>query len=178
VFGLEWWTVLVERNYDISDKNGKGVAGKMCSLEKHLPSMHNPSPHICIWKPLHKFSNYSTIQQCTTTDRKEATVITAPGECIWRTFEQRKDFFLWNWGLNSGLHACKTGALLLEVHLQSILLWLFWRWGLTNYLAWASLESWASQSQSPKLLGQQVWATSTQLDIFKAMIQKALRAAM
>jgi hypothetical protein len=40
----------------------------------------------------------------------------------------------WNWGLNSGLHACKTGALLLEPHLQPILLWLFWRCGLRNYL--------------------------------------------
>jgi hypothetical protein len=31
--------------------------------------------------------------------------------------------------LNSGLHACKAGTLPLEPHLQSILLWLFWRWG-------------------------------------------------
>jgi hypothetical protein len=30
--------------------------------------------------------------------------------------------------LNSGLRACKTGTLLLESCLQSILLWLFWRW--------------------------------------------------
>jgi hypothetical protein len=37
-------------------------------------------------------------------------------------------------GLNSMLQACKTGAVLLEPHLQSILLWLFWRWGLLNYL--------------------------------------------
>jgi hypothetical protein len=37
-------------------------------------------------------------------------------------------------GLNSGLHVCKAGALLLEPHLQSILLWLFWRWDLANYL--------------------------------------------
>jgi hypothetical protein len=29
--------------------------------------------------------------------------------------------------LNSGLKACKASALLLEPHLQSILLWLFWR---------------------------------------------------
>jgi hypothetical protein len=36
-------------------------------------------------------------------------------------------FFWWDWGLNSGLHACKGGTLLLEPHLQSILLWLFWR---------------------------------------------------
>jgi hypothetical protein len=32
-------------------------------------------------------------------------------------------------GLNSGLCTCKAGALPLEPHLQSILLWLFWRWG-------------------------------------------------
>jgi hypothetical protein len=34
-----------------------------------------------------------------------------------------------DWGLNSRLHACKVSTLLLEPHLQSILLWLFWRWG-------------------------------------------------
>jgi hypothetical protein len=42
--------------------------------------------------------------------------------------------FFWDWGLNSGLHAYKTGILLLRVCLQSILLWFFWRWSLTNYL--------------------------------------------
>jgi hypothetical protein len=53
-------------------------------------------------------------------------------------------FLLWAWHL----HACKAGSLLLEPHLHSILLWLFWRWG----LAWANLEPWSS-------LSQQVWAT-------------------
>jgi hypothetical protein len=38
--------------------------------------------------------------------------------------------FWWEWGLNSGLCACKAGTLLLEPHLQSTLLWLF----LTNSL--------------------------------------------
>jgi hypothetical protein len=42
--------------------------------------------------------------------------------------------FSWDWGLNSELYACKAGALLLEAHLESILLWLFWRRGLVNYL--------------------------------------------
>jgi hypothetical protein len=28
----------------------------------------------------------------------------------------------WDWSLNTGFHACKVGALLLEPHLQSILL--------------------------------------------------------
>jgi hypothetical protein len=32
--------------------------------------------------------------------------------------------------LNSGFWACKVGTLLLEPCLQSILLWLFWRWDL------------------------------------------------
>jgi hypothetical protein len=36
--------------------------------------------------------------------------------------------------LNLGLGVCKAGALLLEPCLQSILLWLFQRWGLQNYL--------------------------------------------
>jgi hypothetical protein len=35
--------------------------------------------------------------------------------------------FWWGWGLNSGLCACKIVILLLKPHLQSILLWLFWR---------------------------------------------------
>jgi hypothetical protein len=36
--------------------------------------------------------------------------------------------------LNPGLHTCKVGAVLLETHLQSILLWLFWRWAVSKYL--------------------------------------------
>jgi hypothetical protein len=39
----------------------------------------------------------------------------------------------WNWSLNSRLSDCKAGALLLDPHLQSILLWLFWRCGLMTY---------------------------------------------
>jgi hypothetical protein len=48
----------------------------------------------------------------------------------------RRLFFIfwWDWSLNSGLHTSNTGALLLEPHLQSILLWLFLRWGLVSYL--------------------------------------------
>jgi hypothetical protein len=46
--------------------------------------------------------------------------------------------FWWDWGLNSWLHACK--ALLLEPHLESILLWLFWRWSLVNYLPGLALN--------------------------------------
>jgi hypothetical protein len=42
-------------------------------------------------------------------------------------------YFLLKLGLNKGLHACKAGALMLGPHLQSILFWLFWRWGLLNY---------------------------------------------
>jgi hypothetical protein len=49
-------------------------------------------------------------------------------------------FFLWYWGLKSGLCTCKTGAckessLQLEPYLPLILLWLFWRWGLAPGLA-------------------------------------------
>jgi hypothetical protein len=43
-------------------------------------------------------------------------------------------------GLNSGLCACKSGALPLEPHLQSILLWLFWRWYFMNYLPLLALN--------------------------------------
>jgi hypothetical protein len=34
-------------------------------------------------------------------------------------------------GLNSGLHACKAGSVLLEPCLQPFLLWLNWRYGPT-----------------------------------------------
>jgi hypothetical protein len=41
----------------------------------------------------------------------------------------------WEWGLNSGLHACKVGTQPLESYLQFILLWFFFlRWSLMNYL--------------------------------------------
>jgi hypothetical protein len=40
----------------------------------------------------------------------------------------------WDQGLNSGLCTCKAGTVLLEPHLQPISFWLFWRWGLANYL--------------------------------------------
>jgi hypothetical protein len=64
-------------------------------------------------------------------------------------------FFWWDWSLNSGLHTCKTGAVPLKPHLQSILLWLFWRGGIGNYLTrLASPQS--SQSQPPKHVGVQV----------------------
>jgi hypothetical protein len=36
-------------------------------------------------------------------------------------------FFFVGLGFNSGLHAHKVGTLPLEPHLQSILLWLFWK---------------------------------------------------
>jgi hypothetical protein len=36
-------------------------------------------------------------------------------------------FLLWVWSLNPGLHICKADSLPPEPHLQSILLWLFWR---------------------------------------------------
>jgi hypothetical protein len=42
----------------------------------------------------------------------------------------------WDWDLNSGLCTCKSGAL----WLQSILLWLFWRWSLKNYLPGLALN--------------------------------------
>jgi hypothetical protein len=46
------------------------------------------------------------------------------------------DFLVFFEGLGFELRLCtyKTGSLLLEPNLQSILLWLFWRWGLENYL--------------------------------------------
>jgi hypothetical protein len=51
-----------------------------------------------------------------------------------KTKEMKCHFFFpppWEcWGLNFRA----SGTLLLEPHLQSIFLWLFWRYGLKNYL--------------------------------------------
>jgi hypothetical protein len=41
-------------------------------------------------------------------------------KCLWHLFF----FFWWNWGLDSGLCTCRVGTLLLDPHLQSVLLWL------------------------------------------------------
>jgi hypothetical protein len=41
-------------------------------------------------------------------------------------------FFWWDWSLNSVLCTCKAGALLLEPHLKSILLWLFFGDGVSQ----------------------------------------------
>jgi hypothetical protein len=61
-------------------------------------------------------------------------------------------FFLWwvgwDWSLHSGLCTCKASAVPLDSHphLQSILLWLFWRWGCSNYLSQLILPISAFQS--------------------------------
>jgi hypothetical protein len=66
-------------------------------------------------------------------------------------------FFWWEWGLNSGIHACKAGALPLKSHIQFILLRLFWRWGgLSNYLPRLALNReilQISASQVPGITG-------------------------
>jgi hypothetical protein len=43
-------------------------------------------------------------------------------------------------GLNLGILVCKAGTLPFEPHLQSILLWLFWRWGPPELFAWVGSE--------------------------------------
>jgi hypothetical protein len=42
--------------------------------------------------------------------------------------------FWWDWLEFRALCACKVGALSLETHLQSALVWLFWRWHLVKHL--------------------------------------------
>jgi hypothetical protein len=49
--------------------------------------------------------------------------------------------FLVGQGFELRISCCKAGALLLEPHDQSSLLWLFWRCGLLNYLPGLSLNS-------------------------------------
>jgi hypothetical protein len=51
--------------------------------------------------------------------------------------------------LNAGLHTCRGGALPPEPHLQSIMLWLFWRWGFGEQVARAGLKLQISLSLSP-----------------------------
>jgi hypothetical protein len=50
---------------------------------------------------------------------------TLPGE---KSHYNGLQHFLYVMGLNSALHTCKAGTLPLEPRLQSILVWLFWRW--------------------------------------------------
>jgi hypothetical protein len=71
-------------------------------------------------------------------------------------------FIWWDWGLNSGFHACKAGSPVLKPHLQSILLWLFWRWALENYFPGLA-SNWdplISASQVLRIIG---WVTGPQL---------------
>jgi hypothetical protein len=48
--------------------------------------------------------------------------------------------FLWDWGMNAGLHTFKVGTVPLELYLQSILLWLVWRCDLLNYFPQLALN--------------------------------------
>jgi hypothetical protein len=64
--------------------------------------------------------------------------------------------FWWDWGLNSGLCAQSPEhkVLWLEPHLQSILLWLSWRWGLKNcFPRLTNLSPPPPPSQPPKHVG-------------------------
>jgi hypothetical protein len=60
-----------------------------------------------------------------------------------------------------GLGVCKrkAGALPLEPHLQSILLWLFWKWGPENYLmGWPHIMILLiSASQGTSITGVSPW---------------------
>jgi hypothetical protein len=49
-------------------------------------------------------------------------------------------FFWWDWGLKSGIHTYKAGILLLEPHLQSILLWFILEVEFHELLAQADLK--------------------------------------
>jgi hypothetical protein len=67
--------------------------------------------------------------------------------------------FCWEWGANSGLHAWEAGTLLLESHLQSILLSVFWRWGLMIYLprlAW-NIDLPDLSFQAARITGMSQW---------------------
>jgi hypothetical protein len=55
-------------------------------------------------------------------------------DSIFETTQYHKYKSWWDWGLTQGLCAHEASTQLLEPHLQSILFWLFLRWGLENYL--------------------------------------------
>jgi hypothetical protein len=50
--------------------------------------------------------------------------------------------FLWNW-------VWIQHALLFEPHLQTVFLWVFWRWGSHKVFACAGIKLWPSLSQPP-----------------------------
>jgi hypothetical protein len=54
--------------------------------------------------------------------------------CLSLSLPSAKLWHLLSLSLSLGLWACKTGTLSFEPHLQPILLWLFWRWSLSNSL--------------------------------------------
>jgi hypothetical protein len=64
--------------------------------------------------------------------------------------------------LNSGLCTCKAGALPLEPLLQSILLWLFWRWNLESYLPGLALNPDPSHLGLPRITGMSQWHPATE----------------
>jgi hypothetical protein len=86
-------------------------------------------------------------------------------------------FFNWrDWGLNWGLCACKAGTLLLEPQLQSILLWLFWRWGSRELFALGGLKPWSllnSASQTARITGVShcilIWLVFKKWDVLGSM---------
>jgi hypothetical protein len=81
-------------------------------------------------------------------------------------------FFFWDWNLNSDLSPCKAGTLPLEPCFQSILLWLFWRWGRGGVshelFAWGGLQSSPllslPPSQPPRVPGI-TWQSHQHLDV-------------
>jgi hypothetical protein len=81
-------------------------------------------------------------------------------------------FSLWDWSLNSGLPVSKAGALPLEPYLQSILFWLFWRWGggLLNYFPqfglWTKILL-ISTSQVARITGMSHWHPALRFPSYK-----------
>jgi hypothetical protein len=78
-------------------------------------------------------------------------------QCVWMA----NFFFWWDWSLNSWLCACKAGALLIEPHLQYVLLWFSEMRGVISGTICPSLPGTSilliSASQVP---GLQAWDTS------------------
>jgi hypothetical protein len=78
---------------------------------------------------------------------------TLQNKSMWK--RSKNDFFFGaagDWSLYAVYAVpCTAGTSLLVPHLQSILLWLFWRWGCPELFARAGIKLWSSQSQDSQV---------------------------
>jgi hypothetical protein len=110
------------------------ISGKQ-RLRKEPGSRHSSEAHPSVLLPLFRlhFLKFLALH---------SIMIVGPSFLTHASVGAFLKIFLWDWGLNSGFCVCKAVTVLLEPHLQSILLWLFWRLGVsgTICLGWPQAE--------------------------------------